>query len=542
MKKEDLLKLSKEELIERFTQIEWNFAESNANAAILVANIEEKNEQLKSLSNIVTNSLNEIYIFSQEDYKFLYCNRAAINNLGYSLNELMEMTPWCLKKDFDRKSFDTKLNDLLNNKKEIVSFDSMHTRKDKSQYPVEIRLQKSVFNGVPVFAAIIMDTTKEKELRDQLYHSSKLASIGQLSAGVGHEINNPLAIATGLIERLAQEESDPAKIKILEKTLKAQKRIKKIVNGLRRFARVDSEELATVNVKSTIQETLDLIGELYAKEGINIFCHKFPSTIKLVGNQNWIQQILLNLISNAKDALEKVENPSIILNAEEKEGHILISVKDNGTGIPIEVQDIVFNPFFTTKEIGKGTGLGLGISHRLANEMKGTLFFETKEGIGTTFFLKLPRATVSTQELYSTNQKTIFSNNSERVKVLIVDDEPDLREVHKMRLEDLNCVVDQAENGQVAWELISQNNYQIVFTDIKMPIMDGVALTEKIATLEQANIPRVVVITGNIFEDFPIKTQEILKRNATAILQKPVERQDIENIINQNKSSTRKAS
>ena len=227
-------------------------------------------------------------------------------------------------------------------------------------------------------------------------HQSKLASLGELAAGVGHEINNPLQIAMGAAKVLKKcikdhENCDFDKVeKQLDKIKVAHDRIVNIVMGLRIYSRQDDIREEEFSLNKSIEQTLSLISEIYKKEEIDLIFNLPSEELNIFGVEGELQQIFMNLLTNAKDAVSEKTEKQIIITLEAHEDEVVIEVKDNGIGIPQEIQDKIFDPFFTTKEVGKGTGLGLGFVQNLVEKMKGKIEVFSKENIGTTFRITFP--------------------------------------------------------------------------------------------------------------------------------------------------------
>jgi signal transduction histidine kinase len=239
----------------------------------------------------------------------------------------------------------------------------------------------------------------EEQLKDQKEinkHQAKLASIGEMAAGVGHEINNPLTISMGYISLLEQElrKDDSCKKSIAKKIDKIKHghdRIKRIVDGMRIYARSDSELSEITSLGRVINLTVDLISDIYEKEGVVITIQNPITNFYTKGSIGKLQQIILNLISNAKDSTEGQSKREIYLSLKKDASHTFtFAVRDNGCGIPDDIKDKILNPFFTTKEVGKGTGLGLGFVNEMTKELKGFLSIETAVGKGSTFSITLP--------------------------------------------------------------------------------------------------------------------------------------------------------
>jgi C4-dicarboxylate-specific signal transduction histidine kinase len=232
------------------------------------------------------------------------------------------------------------------------------------------------------------------DLRDaesQLVHSAKLASLGTLSAGVAHELNQPVAIIRGLSQQLQDEPGLPSEVVADLHVIEGQtSRMSKIIKHLRTFSRVGGHESASVDINQTIRDCFILIDAQMKAHNIGIdlqFCRDEPH---VMGDANELEQVFINIVTNARDALEERDNACLTIQSSVDAGVVVIRFADNGPGIPTDILPHIFDPFFTTKEAGKGTGLGLSISHSIVEKHHGEITV-ANDG-GAVFTMRLPLA------------------------------------------------------------------------------------------------------------------------------------------------------
>ncbi len=257
--------------------------------------------------------------------------------------------------------------------------------------------------GTKLILGVMEDISQKKEQdaiierqKMQLIHASKMSTLGEMSGGVAHEINNPLTIINGFAQRIellakSKYSEDKDLVSSAAKIISMAERIAKIVKGLRTFAREGAHDpFESVTLAKIINETLDLCRERFANYGIEIKTSEIPQNIVLECRAVQISQVLLNLLNNSFDAIKDNPVKWVELNIEDLGDRILIREIDSGSGIPPQVIEKMFNPFFTTKEIGSGTGLGLSISRGLVESHRGTLTYDTKNS-NTSFIIMLPK-------------------------------------------------------------------------------------------------------------------------------------------------------
>ncbi|WP_394795270.1 sensor histidine kinase [Armatimonas sp.] len=231
----------------------------------------------------------------------------------------------------------------------------------------------------------------------ELVHSAKMASLGTLSAGVAHELNQPIAIIRGLSQQL-QDEPDLSKFMIedLEQIETQTSRMMRIINHMRTFCRTTGHSTSVICLKQLIEDCLILIAAQLHSHGITLSVHTETDKTTVKVNANEIEQVLLNLLTNARDALRETPDATLDIRLRETNGQVVLECADNGPGIPPEILPRLFEPFFTTKEVGQGMGLGLSISTNLVKSNGGTLSARNERG--AVFTLRLPYAPAETEE------------------------------------------------------------------------------------------------------------------------------------------------
>ncbi|WP_409991414.1 sensor histidine kinase [Paranoxybacillus vitaminiphilus] len=257
-----------------------------------------------------------------------------------------------------------------------------------------------VFNESQSMYAVIIyinDITEKCQIEAQLLQSGKLAAIGEMAAGIAHELNNPLTAILGNAQLLLRSASkDDRSYKLLSDIYLCGKRCKIIIQNLLTFSRQDEYMFEDCSVNEAVEQVLGLVGDQIKKQNIMIQKKLDDSVEFIEGNVQQIGQIILNLLINAKDALEDMDIPKKVITIETRsileneKRWVLLSVKDNGKGIGEQHLQEIFNPFFTTKRPGKGTGLGLSVSLGIAEAHGGTIEVISELGKGSEFILKLP--------------------------------------------------------------------------------------------------------------------------------------------------------
>ena len=241
---------------------------------------------------------------------------------------------------------------------------------------------------------------REQELRDkqeQLVQAGKLATLGELTTGVAHELNNPLnnigLFVGNVIDRIRLAEGDSESlVDDLEKAMEQVRKATEIISHLRTFGRAARVNIEQVDIDDVIERSLLLVQEQLRLRGIEVELELCPDELLVVANPIQLEQVFINLLTNARDALADSKRKTIRIASSRDEERIRITFSDTGPGIPRELQQRIFDPFFTTKEVGTGTGLGLSITYSILKEYGGGISVASRPGNGATFLVELPFA------------------------------------------------------------------------------------------------------------------------------------------------------
>ncbi len=470
---------------------------------------------------------------------FVTTNVAYERMVGYSKEELRGLSFFDVTHPDDRPKNKKLFQDMFSLKTTNFSINKKYIRKDGATIEVVVNATgvMDAKGNARFGTAFVKDITERKqaekekaEMQQQLFQSSKLAAIGELAAGVAHEINNPLAIinsygtiiSSALTKMGVNDEELKSYIKIQKESVT---RITNIVDGLRTYARIDAGNEEIFNVNDIVRGSIDLIQNVYQKNDNTLFeqlVHQ--KDLYIHGNKGRFQQILMNLFSNAKDAMKDNGGGTITIELSEVDQNVIISVSDQGDGITQENMDKIFGTFFTTKEVGKGTGMGLSIVSSLVKGLNGKIKVESEEGKGAKFIMTLPRH--DRKEVIAASKEVTTEFKELNGHILIVDDEEQLRNILKMLLEEFGLTVDEAENGKVALEKIKHNKFDVVMTDMKMPKMSGDKLIEEMAKKGFLEETKAFIVTGGIDNDI-FSENSFLKKLQIGIITKPFAEEDI---------------
>lgn len=386
-------------------------------------------------------------------------------------------------------------------------------------------VQDITFDDRRAKLVVARDVTERKSLHNRLAVADRMASLGTLAAGIAHELNNPLALVLNNLEMAQRAGGDPADY--LRAAAEGARRVRDIVKDLRIFAQPDRDPLEPISLAEVIESTVALaMGQVRAHASLRVELDPAPAVL---ANRGRTGQVLLNLILNALEAMPPERAAShnrITVRLLRRGDRAVIEVEDNGRGIAPELGARLFEPFFTSKDAGVGTGLGLAVAHGIVHGFGGTIDFTTQLGVGTTFRVVLPVADGAT----ATDHRAPPAHARVGAgRVLLVDDEPALTRLLAEALRDDGFDVVTAASGDQAFALCGDDDaFDAIVCDLMMAGGSGAELHRRLEGRHRELAERMIFMTGGTFR---AETREFLAAVDNLCLQKPFELEELSGAI-----------
>jgi PAS domain S-box-containing protein len=378
----------------------------------------------------------------------------------------------------------------------------------------------------------IRDEKERHDIETKAQLASRLSTVGQMAAGICHEINNPLTTVIGYSDLLTAKDL-PADVKQEVGYIReAGRRVADIVKQLLAFARNAKPVRTVVDINDIVSRTLRLHEYQLRMNNIKILTELAKDLPYTIADAGQLQQVFLNIVLNAEAEMKSAHNQGVLLVKTECVGDtIRVSFKDDGPGIPEENINRIFDPFFTTRKIGEGTGLGLSVCHGIVTELNGRIYAESEQGKGATFIVELPRMIASQLiEIPSTANQEIRQVGTRQGGILVIDDEMLLLEFLEQFLTAKGHDVDAVTNASDALRLFKSKMYDLILMDILMPDVSGIELYKKFRRIDKSIGDRVLIMTGDILGK---PTRAFLSRTKIAYIEKPFDDEELVTKINE---------
>jgi signal transduction histidine kinase len=368
-----------------------------------------------------------------------------------------------------------------------------------------------------------------RERTQQLLQTEKLATMGGLLAGVAHELNNPLTIVIGQAHLLRHEVKDSALVRRAQKIHAAADRCVRIVRNFLALARQHTPERGEVRLNDVVDQAIELLAYELRTGGVEVVFNRAEDLPTLWADAHRLHQVLVNLVVNAGHALRGIPSGRRItlttrFDPEHARAHLEVS--DTGPGISPEIQARIFEPFFTTKPSGQGTGLGLSLCQGIIEEHGGTIRVVSKPRHGATFVIELPVVTPPTASAIPRPAESLPAVNPKTI--LVVDDEPDIAATLAEMLQGAGHRVEVATDGQMALEMLQRRGYDLIVTDTKMPVLDGLEFYGELERRFPQLRHRVIFVTGDVLDQ---DKRNVLAATGALCLAKPFDLDEVLRVV-----------
>ncbi len=382
----------------------------------------------------------------------------------------------------------------------------------------------------------LSDVTDEEMARARLVQSEKMTLVGQTLAGVAHELNNPLTALIGYAD-LLKDHVDETKVgQTLGKIREQAVRATRIVKNLLSVARQRNPERTHLALPEVAQTVLELFAYEARLTNVKLEMDAPEGLPPVLGDKHSLQQIFVNLVQNGIHALKDHEGErKITIQMRPLPDSLVATIQDSGPGIPEGLRAKIFQPFFTTKGANQGTGLGLALARSVARDHGGDLLLDDTVRGGARFVLKLPRSRLPAGEEPAAAAPLPSTGGSVALRVLVVDDEKDVREALVGQLGRLGCRVDSTSNASEAMRMLSEGDYDALLVDIRMPGTSGIDLHRIVAEKDPEKASRMVFMTGD-YANEDVMTS--VKKTGNHVLEKPFTLDELTRVLTEHATTS----
>jgi two-component system cell cycle sensor histidine kinase/response regulator CckA len=520
--------------------LETAVEEKTSSLLQVIAEHESTEKKLELIRFSVDNITDAIY-WVGIDGSFWLVNDTACNMLGYSRQELLSMGVPDIDVSFPPGVWPSHLKKLRHEK--YLRLETFHRRKDGSNIPVEVTANYFIHNGIEYNCAVVRDMTERKvaeaekqKLLLQLSQAQKNESIGRLAGGIAHDFNNLLTPIIGYSDLLKQNlQPGSRELEKVNHISMAAEKAKILTQQLLSYARKQVLEMKVVDLNDVVLSFFKIL-RMTVRESVDMRLGLTRETHGILADRHQLEQIIMNLIINAQDAIEDkgsvtIETAQVDIDeeysgVEVKPGkYMLLAITDTGCGMDAETLSQLFEPFYTTKNVGEGTGLGLATVYGLVKQHEGYIVVSSKPGEGSAFKIYFPIANDKPVEDQAVVQEYVQLNGGGRT-ILLVDDSEMVRNIVYDFLDGQGFNVIKAEDPNQALQLANGKHIDLLVTDVVMPVMNGPELYRKLAEYHLGL--KVIYMSG--YSNNAIVDHGAFKKGINFI-QKPFATNDLAKII-----------
>lgn len=408
------------------------------------------------------------------------------------------------------------------------------TRGGGESFPGSVSARLIQYKGDDVIVSTFEDLTEKIAIeaqmarqRDALHQSEKLSALGELLASVSHELNNPLSVVVGQALLLEETAEDPRIASRAARIGNAADRCSRIVRTFLAMARQKPGEHRAVDLNEVVEVALEVTAYGLRTCDVTVRLELDAELPRVRGDRDQLTQVITNLLLNAQHALQSNPGPRLLrVVSAPRDNVVQVRVIDNGPGVSESIRSRIFEPLFTTKEVGAGTGIGLALCHRIIESHGGRFFLERHSRPGATFTIRLP--VDASQPPDAPREDAERQSPGEALAVLVADDEPEVAGMLAEVLRESGHRVEVVHSGQAALRCIEARAFDVVLSDLRMPGLDGPALHAALERTSPELVARLAFITGDTMDG---RMREFLERAGRPFLEKPIRPDEVRALV-----------
>jgi signal transduction histidine kinase/ActR/RegA family two-component response regulator len=495
--------------------------------ALDAARAQEEFDRQRELQGLILRSLTEGVVLLDSVGRAIFANtlgRKVLDAVGApgmvdTWEESLAIVPEAVREDFSRA---VRLGQAGHGRTSLT-IDGRRVHLDYEFVP----LDHPAFRALLVLADVtsqVQQQEEEERSRERMAQTSRLAALGELIGGVAHELNNPLTAILGFAEIIGLSEAAEPFAEEIGVIQKEALRVRNIVRDLLFIARPGTSERGVVPVADIVAHIERLRRSHWSQAGIAAEVRIDPECLAW-GNEHQLTQVLLNLVTNAEQALAGREGARLVIAARRQGERVLLTVADNGKGMDDATRARIFEPFFTTRQ-GIGTGLGLPLSYSIVQSHLGTITVETAPGAGTTFVVDLPVHDEPAEPVEPESPRS----RPATLRMLVIDDEPSLRKVCQRLVESLGHSCESAENADGALKLARSGDFDVVLCDYRLATETADQVLEGLELEAPHLIPRTILATGATTDAGVVR---LVERYGLQLVAKPYGVEELSRILNE---------